>query len=62
MTDARATIEGSILSAISKTALQTRIDAGKGANVLVSEIMNYVFDKSVLWSVEAYIEEVKKEK
>jgi len=59
MSDARTTIEGSILSAISKTALQTRIVADKGADVLVSEVMNFVFDKSVLWSVEEYVKELR---
>lgn len=59
--DARATIEHSILTAIANTSLETKLTAGKSIEALVSEIVKEVFDKAVLWSVEEYATEVKKE-
>lgn len=57
--DAKATIESSILAAIVDTSVQTGLSAGKPVERLVSRIVEEVFDKSVLWSVEKYVKEIK---
>ncbi len=57
--NARTTIEGSILTAIANTALETGLVAGKGMEVLASEVLKQIFDKSVLWSVEEYARELR---
>lgn len=55
--DARTTIEGSILTAIANTSLETGLRAGKSVEILVNEIIKEMFDKCVLWSIEEYLKE-----
>lgn len=58
--NAKATIEGSILTAIANTSQGTKLTAGKPTEALVSAIMKQVFGKYVLWSVEEYATELRK--
>jgi len=58
--DARITIEFSILNAIADSALQTGLTADKCGD-LVRKIVEQVFSKSTIWSVQEYLDEKKKE-
>lgn len=60
MTNARKTIESSILIALADTSLETGMTISKSKN-LVDALIKEIFDRSVRWSVREYLKEVEKE-
>jgi len=55
--DARATLENSILSALLTAGPRAGLTADK-CDKLVVEIIKEVFDRTVIWSVKDYLKEL----
>lgn len=55
--DARATLESSILRALSSASPETGLTADK-CDKLAVEIIKEIFDRTVVWSVKDYLKEL----
>jgi len=60
-TDARATLESSIISGLSKSAHLTRARADV-AHIQVRDLLDEIFHPSVIWAVEEYLAEINQER
>ena len=57
--DARATLESSIITALWKTSPMTHITIDK-CNEVIPQIIDELFSEQTRWAVEKYLVEVKK--
>jgi hypothetical protein len=58
MSDAKATVESSIIGGLSKRAHKTGMRMGPVSEMLIEDLRDELFDSSVRWAVVEYAKEL----